>query len=98
LRPEERVVTGSRFFARAERLRGTTEDGPSLENVQYLLLSGIYLQSTSKVFQCWMTVGRAIRMAQSLGLHLPQPPPYSETTARREYKRRAWYGCIWLDR
>ncbi|KAK9364943.1 fungal-specific transcription factor domain-containing protein [Lipomyces kononenkoae] len=61
------------FFARAERLYSRVGGGPSCERVQCLLLFGIYLQSTSNVFQCWMTVGQAIRMAQSLGIHLAQP-------------------------
>ncbi|CAH0046875.1 unnamed protein product [Clonostachys solani] len=97
LQPDKRIATGSHFFARADRLHQKLEDGPSLTKVQYLLLSGIYLQSTNKVFQCWMTVGQAIRMAQSLGLHLSQPQPSSETIIQSEYRRRTWHGCVWLD-
>lgn len=98
LPPTERRAAGDDFFARAERLYKRAGDIPSYARVQYLLLFGIYLQSTSNVFQCWMTVGQAIRMAQSLGVHLPRPASPVESVSDREYKRRIWHGCVWLDR
>ncbi|GKZ39477.1 hypothetical protein AbraIFM66950_000385, partial [Aspergillus brasiliensis] len=100
LPPKDRVLSGDSFFTRAESLYKKAKDIPSYERVQYLLLSGIYLQSTSKVFQCWMTVGHAIRMAQSLGIHTAAPASSlcTGSVSQREYKRRTWHGCVWLDR
>ncbi|GKZ29551.1 hypothetical protein AbraIFM66950_005389 [Aspergillus brasiliensis] len=95
LSPKERCAMGNDFFARAERLYKREEQAPSVERVQCLLLCGSYLQSTDKVYNCWMTVGEAIRMAQCLGIH---QPALSETVSHRETRRRVWHGCVWLDR
>ncbi|PIG89440.1 hypothetical protein AARAC_009872 [Aspergillus arachidicola] len=96
--PKERRDTGDCFFSRAECLYNKAKDGPSCERVQCLLLFGVYLQSTKNVFQCWMTVGEAIRIAQSLGMHLPEAEVSSQPVSHREYRRRTWHGCVWLDR
>lgn len=95
--PSERKSTGGSFFARAGSLYQKTGEAQSHQRVQCLLLFGIYLQSTSSVFQCWMTVGQAIRMAQSLGIHLAHSNS-PETTTYREHRRRTWHCCVWLDR
>jgi len=73
-------------------------DSTSLALVQMLLLTGVYLQSTQCANRCWNFVGLAIRVAQSLGLHLndngKKPPPQLE----REMRRRVWFTCVNLDR
>lgn len=97
LQPKERKATGDDIFSRAERSWQRVAGFPSIENIQCLLLFGIYLQSTSRVFQCWMTVGQAIRMAQSLGIDDPQRPFRFESIAQREYQRRTWHCCVWLN-
>ncbi|PYH87115.1 hypothetical protein BO82DRAFT_349623 [Aspergillus uvarum CBS 121591] len=96
--PKDRKAMSRDFFTRAEALYHRIQYIPSLEKVQCLLLFSIYLQSTEHVFRCWMAVGEAIRMAQSLGIYQHQPPSASETAALREQKRRTWHGCVWLDR
>ncbi|KAL6898439.1 fungal-specific transcription factor domain-containing protein [Trichoderma evansii] len=70
----------------------------SLSVVQWLLLSGVYLQSTSYASHCWNTVGLAIRLAQSLGLHLEYPGSKSESQLKREMRRRIWHTCVVLDK
>ncbi|GKZ36797.1 hypothetical protein AbraIFM66950_008029 [Aspergillus brasiliensis] len=67
--PQQRSSMGDDIFARAEQLHLLTMKSPSLESVQCLSLMSVYLQSTAKVYQCWMMAGEAIRMAQSIGLH-----------------------------
>ncbi|KNG91010.1 hypothetical protein ANOM_000780, partial [Aspergillus nomiae NRRL 13137] len=94
----ERKATSENFFTRAELLYKKTGEALSYERVQCLLLFGIYLQSTPSVSKCWMTVGQAIRMAQSLGIHLTHHDHSRETASQREYQRRTWHGCVWLDR
>jgi hypothetical protein len=64
--------------------------------VQWLLLSAIYLQSTSLATTCWTSVGLAIRLAQNLGLHLE--PSVVECQVDREMRRRVWHTCVVLDR
>lgn len=65
--------------------------------VHLLLLMSHYLQSTRKPNQCWTTHGLAVRIALQLGLHSNQAlsrfPPLE-----RELRKRAWYGCVLLDR
>lgn len=94
---KERGPMGHDFYFRADQLCKRSGHGPELERVQLLLLIGTYLQSTDDAFKCWMSVGEAIRIAQSLGICFNHDPP-SESVAHREIKRRTWHACIWLDR
>lgn len=71
-------------------------DDPSLETVQYCLLTTSYLLFTPRVNRCHMAIGLAIRAAQSIGL---------DTTAetdpdrcKREMARRVWHSCILYER
>ncbi|RAL13334.1 fungal specific transcription factor domain-containing protein [Aspergillus homomorphus CBS 101889] len=96
--PKDRKIMSQDFFTRAEALYHRIQYIPSLEKVQCLLLFSIYLQSTDHVFRCWMAVGEAIRMAQSLGIYQDRPASSREPAAYRENKRRTWHGCVWLDR
>ena len=69
----------------------------SILTVQCFLLLGQYLQSTNDSQQCWIFVGLAIRVAQSLGLDLPhttEPCPVHKA----ETLRRVWHGCVLMDR
>lgn len=69
----------------------------SIEFVQCLLLMARYLQCTNSLHQTWMTVGSASRIAQSLGLHIPERNiPASNEEA--ELKRKVWSQCVYLDR
>lgn len=70
----------------------------SVSVVQWLLLSGVYLQSTSLASNCWNSVGLAIRLAQGLGLHVEYSDQRAETQRNREMRRRVWHTCVVLDR
>lgn len=70
----------------------------SVSVVQWLLLSGVYLQSTSYASHCWNSIGLAIRLAQSLGLHLEYPGLKLESQLNREMRRRIWHTCVVLDK
>lgn len=65
--------------------------------VQYLLLTGQYLQGTQRSMEVWAVHGLAVKGALQLGLH-------STTAASRfspldqEFRKRTWYGCVVLDR
>jgi len=93
---EDPIQGGDTYLNRAKSLLGfcVFDDG-SVRVVQALLLMGVYLQSTSRPNRCWNVVGMAIRVAQGIKLHV-------ETTAEhlveREIRRRAWWGCVLMDR
>lgn len=84
------------FFDRATTLLTIDlMDSCSLQLVQTLLLMAQYLQNINLSNRCWVVIGMAIRVAQSLALHLDIA---GESQAQREERRRAWYLCILLDR
>ncbi|KAM3083089.1 hypothetical protein ACMFMG_003756 [Clarireedia jacksonii] len=71
--------------------------GTSLEIVQYLLLTGQYLQGTQRSVEAWTVHGLAVKGALQLGLHS------TAATSRfspldQEFRKRTWYGCVVLDR
>lgn len=74
-----------------------TLDFSSLQILQLILLRGIYLHYTVYAHRCWNTIGVALRVAQSLGLHFEESPS-SRCRLEREMRRRVWHCCISLDR
>ncbi|KAF5003709.1 hypothetical protein FDECE_9759 [Fusarium decemcellulare] len=97
--PSERREMGQTFWRRAHLLYDPRlKEGACLEGVQCLLLMGLFLQSTCESHECWMTVGSAIRMAQSLGLHQSLSMRKNEGARETEIARRVWHGCVFMDR
>lgn len=96
--PSRRKETGLSFWNRARQLYRHNAHDASLERVQCLLLMGLYLQSTSDTYECWMTIGSATRMAQSLGLH--SDASSTKLLGRRQHQIacRVWHGCVYQDR
>lgn len=95
--PTERVQKANIFYTRAqELLQFDIVQQRSLLTVQCFLLLGQYLQSTNNPQQCWIYVGFAIRIAQSLRLDVPSTSA-KEPFMRRELLRRLWHGCVLLD-
>ncbi|KAH8678470.1 fungal-specific transcription factor domain-containing protein [Xylariales sp. PMI_506] len=96
--PTQRREVGQMFWARSQKLFEPYED-TSLEGVQILLLMGMFLQTTCESHKCWMTIGNAIRMAQSLGLHMADAAGLKKRGKRElEIARRVWSACIFKDR
>lgn len=100
--PKDRAETSELYFNRAMGMLnfGMLAQG-NLELVQTLLLMSQYLQSTDMPGLCWNIVGLAIRIGQSIGLHIPRASHGSQSkdTARlNELRRRVWGGCVTLDR
>lgn len=104
IEPSSRTSKSESFFARCQQLLTMDLLGQgTFEMVQALLLMAQYLQSTDKPNHCWNLAGLAIRMAQSVGLHLESMdgPVASENRFDQveiELRRRVWAGCILLDR
>lgn len=84
------------FYIRATQLMtlDCTENG-SISLVQGLLLTVQCIQTMELSNKCWVVLGMAIRVAQSIALWQPNG---IETQAQREERKRTWCVCILLDR
>ncbi|KAI8411405.1 hypothetical protein FOFC_07999 [Fusarium oxysporum] len=92
-----RALQADQFYQRARGLVPIDSlDVESLPIVQLLLLTAVHLQSTRYSSRCWNIVGLAMRVAQSLGLHLNQTSA-TRNQLEREMRRRIWYTCVTLD-
>lgn len=96
--PSRRKETGLSFWNRARQLYRHNPHDASLERVQCLLLMGLYLQSTSDTYECWMAIGSATRMAQSLGLHSDALSTKLLGPRQHQIACRVWHGCVYQDR
>lgn len=70
----------------------------SLELVQCLMLINRYLHCTNSQHKTWMTIGIAMRMAQSIGCHLPETLLAKCSENDRQLKKKVWVNCLALDR
>jgi Fungal specific transcription factor domain len=99
LAPKERESSARRYFDRAQDLLFLDLwDIGSVQLVQCLLLMGQYLQSTNSPHQAWMVTGLTVRIAEGLGLHLPETSVRIDDVHQRELVRRLWHGCVVMDR
>lgn len=97
--PEKRQSASHGLFLHARVfLYNSDWESGSLQTVQCLLLMSKYLQSTNDPQKCWMVVGMAVRLAQSLGLHLEQTVARLKSVREQELVRKVWTGCVLLDR
>lgn len=98
--PEQRNESSTTFFLRAWsvlRPEVVLWETGSLELVQCLLLIAQYLRCTSKLHQTWMALGSAMRIGQSLGLHVSD---YSFATVDRDrvLKQKVWQYSVFMER
>jgi hypothetical protein len=99
VKPNQRQANANVFFLRArEFLYNDFWEGGSIRTVQCLLLMGQYLQSTNDPQRCWMVVGLAVRLAQSLGLHLEETLSRLQSIREQELVKKVWGGCVLMDR
>lgn len=97
--PAERAPLAQSFYQRSRAIyRFEMLDSASLPLVQMLLLTGVYLQSDHQANRCWNVIGLAIRVAQSVGLHVESPRHTRQTQKEREMRRRIWHNCLNLDK
>ncbi|KAF7560098.1 hypothetical protein G7046_g4051 [Stylonectria norvegica] len=82
-----------RYFQRSVYLSELGKLQRSVGNVSTLLTQCFYLLAVSKTDGCWITLGTAIRLAQSVGLHTN-----IENEKDAETRRRVWYSLYVLDR
>jgi Fungal specific transcription factor domain len=99
LAPKERESSARKYFDRAQDLLNLDLwDIGSVQLVQCLLLMGQYLQSTNSPHQAWMVTGLTVRIAEGLGLHLPETSARIDDMHQKELVRRLWHGCVVMDR
>lgn len=95
----QRERLSGKYFQRAQDLlRLPVWETGSIDLIQCLLILSQYLQCTNKPHQTWMVVGSAVRIAQGLGLHLPEIWTTSFDDESVALKRRVWQACIMMDR
>ena len=97
--PSKRAKNAEAFYQRArEFLDLDLFQRRSILTVQCFLLLGQHLQSTNDPQQCWIFVGLAIRISQSLGLDLAATSAEANSVHESEVLRRVWHGCVLMDR
>jgi len=69
-----------------------------LDLLYALLLLTQWFQSVNDVRQCRSLIGQCILIAHNLGLQLPGRIESLPSQRQREIARRAWHGCILMDR
>ena len=91
--------TSEKFYHYAQSyIHPTAFAGSRITMLQALLLMALYQQNTMQFIACYLTVGHAVRMAQSLGFHISRPDKASIRPEHRELQRRLWWACFCLDR
>lgn len=96
----ERDAVANTYFLRAwNSLSPETIlwEPPSLQVVECLLLMSRYLQCTNNSHQTWMAVGLAIRIAQSLRIHLPKTSDSSVSDDQAHWQHHLWNCCVYAD-
>ncbi|EGX91204.1 C6 transcription factor [Cordyceps militaris CM01] len=99
---------GFAYFSESLSLLPETHEDGSLLCVETLALAGYFLQNMNKRDAAFQFIGRALRMAISLGLH-HEVQTISNTASRplqlelmddaaQEHRRRAWWSVYSLDR
>ncbi|EMT72783.1 hypothetical protein FOC4_g10004265 [Fusarium odoratissimum] len=92
------IQTARSFYERARDIMSLdTLGSPSLEVVQYLLLTGNYLSFTKHSHRYCNTLAVAIQIAQTLGLHQTHNN-YTTNQLQREMGRRVWHLCLTMQR
>jgi hypothetical protein len=95
---KERFRKSYLFFVRAVSLcKESSMQTVSLDIVQYLLLSVLYLQGTQRSIQTWSVHGILVRTALALGLHSEQSGRGLDPI-QQEIRRRTWLTIYCLDK
>lgn len=103
---------GTHFLNAAYSLLAHVISTPYLASVQALVLLTLALRGRSKEGQGWQTLGQAIRIAHSIGLHrhastrhMKSPPPATANSAPspgyqgcRKLHSQLWWTCYTLEK
>lgn len=98
LDPNQRERLSGKHFRRAHALlQVPIWKTASIELIQCLILMSQYIQRTNKPHQTWMVVGSVVRIAQILGLHIPEIWAHYTHEKCAALKRRVCFFCIIMD-
>ncbi|XP_044722134.1 fungal specific transcription factor domain-containing protein [Hirsutella rhossiliensis] len=96
---------GFDYFTDALSLLPESHEAGSILGVETLALAGYFMQNMNRRDAAFQYVGRALRMAISLGLHQEVSPGAAtaagagaDEAAAREHRRRVWWSVYSLDR
>ncbi|TPX15962.1 uncharacterized protein E0L32_000296 [Thyridium curvatum] len=90
-----------RYFFSALTLSNRECTERSANFVIFLLTQCFYLLAVCRTDRCWNTLGHAVRVAQSIGLHVEMDPSKvhrGKALGKAEMRRRLWYSLYVLDR
>ena len=95
----EKDICANVYFERSqELLKFHLMDSGSVLLIQALLLTGQFLQATTRLAGCWNIIGLAIRIAQGLGLHMATSMSSKRSYIEQEIEKRLWDGCLLMDK
>ncbi|KAL6901620.1 fungal-specific transcription factor domain-containing protein [Trichoderma evansii] len=95
---------GFDYFRDAVNLLPETHEEGSILCVETLALAGYFMQNMNRRDAAFQYIGKALRMAISLGLHQEVSPHYYSQQGQeldkmtREHRRRVWWSIYSLDR
>ncbi|POR32016.1 Uncharacterized protein TPAR_07755, partial [Tolypocladium paradoxum] len=98
---------GFDYFTDSLNLLPETHEEGSMLCVETLALAGYFMQNMNRRDAAFQYIGKALRMAISLGLHQEVSPHYCGSSssshqgldeAAREHRRRVWWSIYSLDR
>ena len=99
------TASGYAYLSAAYGLSAYVTSSPYLPSVQALLLLALALRARNKDGAGWQTLGQAIRVAQSIGLHrrvdssiVRTPGNESLQAGDEELGSRAWWICYCLEK
>ena len=99
VQPEEKRIVPEDFYQRARELyRYDLLASSSFVVLQMLLLIALYLQATQRAAKCWNSLGLAIRVAHSLGLHVDREKDCTNFPKQMQLRHQIWDLCVQLDR
>lgn len=89
-----------RYFEHATAIAQKYTSKHTVDFVCALLAQCFYLLATCQTDRCWTTLGLAVRVAQSMGLHVEDElfSDRDRDLAPQEKRRRVWYSIYVLDR
>lgn len=89
-------TAGDAFFEEARRLL-YEDESPSLTTTQALCVMAMREPSAGRDSSGFMYMGRCMRMAIELGLHLNSPPALQLTPSEVEVRKVTFWGCFTVD-
>ena len=99
------TTLGYSYLSAAYGLSAYVTSSPYFQSVQAFLLLAIALRARNKDGAAWQTLGQAIRIAQSIGLHrrldssiVQTPRKEDQENGDEDLSSRVWWTCYCLEK